>query len=254
LGIPSTGLQKSAILPIFALMLRQANPRFLAPLLGLLVTSAMLAQNGPPKDSALPAAASEPGAALRDSLAKQRAAMEVQREATRKQAELLRLEPLEHHLMAAPVVEFDCEPISEATVTPLIEGAAKTNNLETDLLRAVIRQESQFYPCAVSDRGAEGLMQLMPSTIQQFGVSDAFDPKQSIEAGAKYLKQLFEKYKGKLDLVLGAYNAGPGMVDEAKGVPDIPETRSYVQAILDNLGVKPLDTKPLDTKPLDTKP
>jgi soluble lytic murein transglycosylase-like protein len=181
---------------------------------------------------------------MREAIAKQRAAMEVQREAAHKQAELLRLEPLVVHVTGGPAagqpIDFDCDPIPDATVNPLIESAAKANHLETDLLRAVIRQESQFYPCAVSDKGAEGLMQLMPSTVEQFDVTDAFDAKQSIEAGAKYLKQLFDRYKGKLDLVLGAYNAGPAAVDDAKGIPDIPETRDYVQAILESLTKQPL--------------
>lgn len=163
--------------------------------------------------------------------------MDVQREAARKQAETMHLEPLRTTLAPpAQPAEFDCEPVPEATVNPIIEGAAKANNLETDLLRAVIRQESQFYPCAVSNKGAEGLMQLMPATVEQFGVHDPFDPKQSIEAGAKYLKELFDRYKGKLDWALGAYDAGPGAVDESKGIPDIQETKNYVQTILESLG------------------
>jgi soluble lytic murein transglycosylase-like protein len=201
-----------------------------------LIASSVLAQNGAPVGLPNPTP-SGPGTALREALAKQRAAVEVQREAAHKQAELLRLEPLVRR--SAQPVEFDCEPIADAAVNPFIDDASKANNLETGLVRAVIRQESQFYPCAISDKGAEGLMQLMPSTIEQFGVRDAFDPKQSIEAGAKYLKQLFEKYKGNLELVLGAYNAGPSAVDEAKGIPEIPETRDYVQAILESLGKKP---------------
>jgi soluble lytic murein transglycosylase-like protein len=163
--------------------------------------------------------------------------MEVQREAAHKQAEILHPEPLVRRYTQP--VEFDCDPIADTAVKPLIEDAAKTNNLETGLVHAVIRQESQFYPCAISDKGAEGLMQLMPPTIEQYGVHDAFDPKQSIDAGAKYLKQLLDKYKGNLELALGAYNAGPSAVDEAKGIPDIPETRDYVQSILESLGKKP---------------
>ena len=78
-------------------------------------------------------------------------------------------------------------------------------------------------------------MQLMPSTAQQFAVQDVFDPKQNVEAGAKYLRQLFDKYKGDLSLALAAYNAGPTAVDQAKGIPEIPETRNYVEAILKSL-------------------
>jgi soluble lytic murein transglycosylase-like protein len=214
-------------------------PKWLQRSLPILIALRALAQSGQaPKDNPPPTPdLSGPSAALREAIAKQRAAMELQREAARKQAETMHLEPLRRTIdLSAQPVEFDCEPVPEATVNPIIEGAAKANNLETDLLRAVIRQESQFYPCAVSDKGAEGLMQLMPATVEQFGVHDAFDPKESIDAGAKYLKQLFDRYKGKLDWALGAYNAGPAAVDDAKGIPDIPETKNYVQAILESLG------------------
>jgi soluble lytic murein transglycosylase-like protein len=210
-------------------------PKWLQRCAPLLIVLRALAQSGqtPP----LPTPGSpDSSAALREAIARQRAAMELQREAARKQTETMHLEPLRTTLtpLVQPV-EFDCDPVPEATINPMIEGAAKANHLETNLLRAVIRQESQFYPCAVSDKGAEGLMQLMPATGEQFGAHDAFDPKQSIEAGAKYLKQLFDRYQGKLDWALGAYNAGPAAVDDAKGIPDIPETQNYVQAILDSL-------------------
>jgi soluble lytic murein transglycosylase-like protein len=234
--------------PIFRVMTPNVRPTWCVLFFAAMLCSSALAQsgqtpvaqNGQPAAAPPPAAPSGPAAAMRDSIAKQRAAMDVQREATRKQSEAMRLEPLVHTVQpsAAPA-EFECDPGPEADVKPLIESAAKSNNLQPDLLRAVIRQESQFHPCAVSDKGAEGLMQLMPSTAQEFSVHDPFDPKQSIEGGAKYLKQLFDKYKGKLDLVLGAYNAGPAAVDEAKGVPDIPETRNYVQTILNSLGEQP---------------
>ena len=75
-------------------------------------------------------------------------------------------------------------------------------------------------------------MQLMPDTAGSLGVKDPFDPQQSIEAGARYLKQLLDKYKGDLKLALGAYNAGPAAVDAAGAIPDIPETHDYVDAIL----------------------
>ena len=168
---------------------------------------------------------------MRAAAEKQRAAIETQREIIRKQQEQLRLEPL-----IAPSPEPACDPISDDAVAPIIEGAAKAHDLKPALLRAVIRQESAFYPCAVSEKGAKGLMQLMPEAIEQFAVADPFDPKFSVEAGAKYLKQLIDRYKGDLSLALGAYNAGPSAVDDAKGIPDIPETRSYVEATLQNIG------------------
>lgn len=141
-------------------------------------------------------------------------------------------------VVAAPP---DCEPLPEATVTPLVEGVAKTRQLPAKLLSAVIAQESGFRPCAVSKKGAQGLMQLMPATAEQFAVEDPFEPKSNLEAGAKFLRQLIEKYKGDLSLALAAYNAGPAAVDEVKGIPDIKETRDYVESILGKVGLKRID-------------
>ena len=131
-----------------------------------------------------------------------------------------------------------CKPMSAPELSSLIRETAARDGLTPDLLRAVIHKESAFNPCAVSRAGAQGLMQLMPSTIQQFKVENAFDPKENVAAGSKLLKQLLTRYGGDLSLALGAYNAGPGRVDAAKGVPLIPETLDYVSTILDNL--KPL--------------
>ena len=174
--------------------------------------------------------------AMRAALAKQRAAAELQREAARKQAEMLKLAPLVTTVTESH--EPDCQAIPDAEVNPIIDAAAKAQEMQPELVRAVIRQESQFYPCAVSPKGAQGLMQLMPATAEQLAVHDPFDPKESVEAGTKYLKLLLEKYKGNLALALSAYNAGPSVTDEAKGIPTIPETRAYVEAILDALGKK----------------
>ena len=125
-----------------------------------------------------------------------------------------------------------CEPLADEAVAPFIDGAAKAQDVEAKLLRAVIEQESAFRPCAISSKGAQGLMQLMPDTAAQLAVRNVFDPKENIEAGAKYLKQLIDKYKGDLKLALGAYNSGPATVDQAGGIPDIPETHNYVDSIL----------------------
>lgn len=192
---------------------------------------------------------------MRAAAEKQRAAAATQREAVHKQQDLLRLPPLIDPASLELAAPPPCNPIADAAVDPILEAAAKAQDLEANLLRAVIRQESAFYPCAVSDKGARGLMQLMPSTIEQFGVRDPFDPKSSVDAGAKYLKQLMEKYNGNLSLALGAYNAGPSTVDEAHGVPDIPETRAYVQAILQELGKNDeLAKKPPAAPVLDNPP
>ena len=176
--------------------------------------------------------------AMQASIEKQKASVATQREAVKKQAELAGPGPLQMPPIEESEPEPPCDPIPDATVTPLIEGAAKAEKVQPELLRAVIRQESRSYPCAVSVHGAKGLMQLMPDTISLLGVKDPFDSKQNIEAGAKYLKQMIDRYKGDLAKALGAYNAGPASVDEAKGVPDIPETRNYVDTILQSLGKK----------------
>jgi soluble lytic murein transglycosylase-like protein len=178
--------------------------------------------------------------ALQAAMEKQRAAAAIQRESVRKQRESTALAPL--------LAESDCEVIGDSAVNPVIEAAAKAQELQAKLVRAVIQQESAFRPCAVSVKGAKGLMQLMPEIIEEFKVGDPFDAKESIDAGAQYLKQLMDRYKGDLSLTLGAYNAGPTAVDEAKGVPNIPETRSYVEAILQALG-KAAPDKPAPIQP-----
>jgi soluble lytic murein transglycosylase-like protein len=149
---------------------------------------------------------------------------------------------------AAPV----CEPLPEETVAPMIESAAKAQKLPPKLLRSVIAQESGFRACAVSKKGAKGLMQLMPATAEQFAVDDPFEPAANLGAGAKFLRQLLDKYGGDLSLALAAYNAGPAAVDEVKGIPDIQETRDYVETILGKVGVKRLDPPSIPTpKPIE---
>jgi soluble lytic murein transglycosylase-like protein len=126
----------------------------------------------------------------------------------------------------------NCDPLAPAEIDTLVNENARREGLEPDLLREVMRKESGFRPCAVSRVGAQGLMQLMPSTAEQLSVRDPFDPKQNVAAGARFLKSLLERYGGDVSLALGAYNAGPGRVDRAGGVPDIAETKDYVLTIL----------------------
>ncbi len=127
---------------------------------------------------------------------------------------------------------IDCDPMPKDQLETLVGAVAEKEGIKTDLIHAVIRKESAARPCAISPKGAQGLMQLMPATADELGVRDAFDPKQNIEGGAKLLKQLMTKYKGDLALTLGAYNAGSGRVDKEGGVPPIPETVNYVSDIL----------------------
>src|SRR5579872_5561015 len=133
--------------------------------------------------------------------------------------------------------DVSCDPVPEDSVAPMVLDAAQRESLDPKLVTAVIEQESGFRPCAISDKGAQGLMQLMPDTADRFSVKDPFDAKQNVDAGAKYLKELITRYSGNLGLALGAYNAGPEAVDKAGGIPDIPETTDYVKAILTKLGI-----------------
>jgi soluble lytic murein transglycosylase-like protein len=136
-----------------------------------------------------------------------------------------------------PAMGPECDPLPEIELAPLIQQAAQHEGLDANLLRAVARQESGFRSCAVSQKGAMGLMQLMPGTAQELGVKDPFDPAESLLSGARLLKQLLVRFGGDTALALGAYNAGPGRVEESGGVPQNPETIRYVQQILSNLSI-----------------
>ncbi len=115
----------------------------------------------------------------------------------------------------------------------LVREAAERHRLDPALIRAVIETESNWNAGAVSHKGAVGLMQLIPTTAQRFGVDDLYSPQQNVDAGVRYLKTLLERYNGNLDLALAAYNAGEGAVDKAHGVPSFRETRNYVQKVQD---------------------
>lgn len=115
----------------------------------------------------------------------------------------------------------------------VIRDAATTNNLPEALILAVMAVESNFDPRAVSEKGAAGLMQLMPGTARDMYVSDVFDPEQNIHGGARYLRLLANQYGGDMVRMLAAYNAGPDAVRRAgNGVPNIPETREYVRKVV----------------------
>jgi soluble lytic murein transglycosylase-like protein len=116
-------------------------------------------------------------------------------------------------------------------IEEMIREVSGRYSVDPALIRAVIQTESNFNSKAVSRKGALGLMQLVPGTAQQMGVNNAFDPKQNLDGGVHYLQMLLRRYNGDLDKSLAAYNAGPGAVDRAGGVPRFRETREYVQKI-----------------------
>jgi len=100
------------------------------------------------------------------------------------------------------------------------------------LVEAIIEVESSFRPDAVSRSGATGLMQLMPATAKDLEVTDRFDPRQNIHGGVKYISQLMKRFDNDLTLAVAAYNAGPGAVERAKGIPARAETRRYVEKVM----------------------
>jgi hypothetical protein len=120
--------------------------------------------------------------------------------------------------------------------TEEIRETAMRYGVNPALVEAVIRIESAFNPWAVSRKGAQGLMQLMPSTASALGVRDAFNPRQNIEGGVRHLRYLLDRYPGNVPLALAAYNAGEGAVDSYGGIPPYTETQQYVQKILERTG------------------
>jgi len=118
----------------------------------------------------------------------------------------------------------------------MIRNIAQKYRVEHALIHSIIRAESNYDRFAVSPKGALGLMQLMPATAIQYGVKNVFNPKENIEGGVKYLKDLIKLYNGKTDLVLAAYNAGQEAVKKYKGIPPYKETRNYISKIMNRFG------------------
>jgi soluble lytic murein transglycosylase-like protein len=138
-------------------------------------------------------------------------------------------------------------PLSSARSTPLptaaelnmvVNSASETYHLDPDLVNSVIHAESGFNAHAVSPKGAQGLMQLMPQTANTLGVNNAFDPKQNVGGGSAYLRELLEHYNFDLVKALAAYNAGPQRVEKYNGVPPYRETRAYVAHIIQEYNKK----------------
>ncbi len=138
-----------------------------------------------------------------------------------------------------PPVDANPEP----TLNEVVSAASDKHNIDADLINSVIHAESGFNPKARSVKGAQGLMQLMPETATQLGVTDAYNPTANVNGGTQYLRELLEKYNGDLIKALAAYNAGPGRVQQYNGVPPYRETRAYVARIVREFNQKKLAAK-----------
>ena len=161
-------------------------------------------------------------AAMQPSLAKQRVSLALQAEGRPPRSTL------------GPL-RAGCAPVALPELAQMVGTAARENDIDPKLIREVARQESAFHPCAVSSKGAQGLMQLMPATQALLDVRDPFNPQENLAAGARLLKELLLRYNGNLSLALSAYNAGPARVDPIQRIPPIPETWNYVTNILSRL-------------------
>lgn len=147
-------------------------------------------------------------------------------------------------------VVSNIHPVAGKPAPPALDAAvrriAAEQSLPPELLHSVIQVESNYNSGAVSPKGAQGLMQLIPETARRFGVTDSFDPVDNIQGGAKYLKYLLDLYKGDYPRALAAYNAGEKAVAKYGGVPPYPETQNYVAQVKKRLdGAKrPVEAKP----------
>src|SRR5213079_3756752 len=120
----------------------------------------------------------------------------------------------------------------DASIDSYIVDSGKRNSVDPLLLYAIMHQESTFKPRAMSNKGARGLMQLMPGTALRFGVSSIWDPRQNIEGGARYVRFLLDRFDGDVNLTLAGYNAGEGAVEKyGRRIPPYAETQEYVRRI-----------------------
>ena len=126
---------------------------------------------------------------------------------------------------------FPSDP-SYKNIESVIQTVSKSYSIDPNLVRAIIKTESNFNPNAVSHKGAMGLMQLMPTTANEMEVQNPFNPEENIYGGVRYLSYLLQLFRHNLPLALAAYNAGPGRVIKKKDVPLIEETKTYIQKVI----------------------
>ena len=126
------------------------------------------------------------------------------------------------------------DSLSDAKLDPIVNAASKAYDVPANLIKSVIKAESNNQPLAVSGAGAKGLMQLMDTTAQDMGVRNVFNPGENVMAGTRYLKQMLERFNGDESKALAAYNAGPAVVERFKGIPPYEATKAYVEKVLKN--------------------
>lgn len=148
--------------------------------------------------------------------------------------------PVEARAISAQTVDMEsAERVSSneaaSNMTDMIERIAAEQNVEESLVHSVIKAESNYNPYALSPKGAQGLMQLIPDTARRFGVKNSFNAKQNVEGGVRYLKFLLELYNNDYPKAIAAYNAGEGAVNKYGGIPPYAETRNYVYQVARNL-------------------
>jgi soluble lytic murein transglycosylase-like protein len=159
-------------------------------------------------------------------------------------------------VVAAEIRGFVPDEVADEVLAPVAAGtdlralaiaAAQRHGLAPELVLAVVGVESAFKPDAVSHKGAQGLMQLMPGTAKELGVDDALDPAQNLDGGARYLRRLLAQYGGDVGRALAAYNAGPGAVKRHRGVPPYRETHHYISRVLERYQREQAAGKPAAT-------
>lgn len=152
-------------------------------------------------------------------------------------SEILSVSSIQNRTTSVQTANTDSEDFSSylnnsaKTLDDIFQQASDTYGVPVNLLKAIAKQESDFDPNATSRCGAQGIMQLMPKTAASLGVTDAYDPEQNIMGGAKYIRQMLDRYDGDVTLALAAYNAGSGNVKKYGGVPPFKETQDYVAKV-----------------------
>lgn len=159
---------------------------------------------------------------------------------------------IEHFEQDLSVPQTNPTPNGEQ-LSEVINSVSSRHHLDPDLIKSVIHAESGFNPNAVSPKGAQGLMQLMPGTASKLGISDSFDPGANVEGGTRYLRELLEHYNFDLLKALAAYNAGPQRVEQFHGVPPYRETQAYVAQIVRDFNRKKLAERAAGRKAASAK-